>query len=219
MTLQVTPSRQWLRAEFIESKALARLEAYEEEYGAISSLPIPVHHLIEAHLDLFIDWDDILAPEEDEPVLAYINPTTRTIRMNAKRRRYFDEFFGSETFTLGHEVGHWDLHILEAEAVQLPLFDADQLEPFVCRGDPRRRLEWQANRYSAALIMPARMIEKLTAGVDLCAWPNLYDLKDRFQVTISALTRRLVELGLIYKSPEGNLYPSREAYHGQNALF
>lgn len=218
MTLQITPNREWLRPEFIEAKAQARLEAYESQYGRIASLPIPVHHLVEAHLNIRIDWDHI-SESEDESILAYINPSTRTIRMNAGRRQYFDRFFGTEAFTLGHEVGHWDLHVVKADGVQLPLFDADHVKPFVCRGDPSRRLEWQANRYSAALTMPSRMIRRCTERVDLCSWPNLYDLKDRFQVTISALTIRLEELGLVYRSPDGDLYANREAYHGQKALL
>lgn len=217
MTLQVTSNKRWLRPDFIESKAQARLEAYESEYGTVSSPPIPVEHLAEAHLDLIIDWDNIPEPE-GEPILAYIDPTTRTIRMNERRRDHFSDFSGSEAFTLGHEVGHWDLHIVQAKAVQLPLFDADQMKTFVCRGDPESRLEWQANRYSAALIMPTKMIKEHTKDVDLCSWPNLYVLRDRFEVTISAFTRRLTELGLIYVSPEGSLYPSREIYDGQTVL-
>jgi len=214
--LQVISDGKWLRPEFIESKAQSRIAAYENEYGEISNPPIPIHHLIEAHLDLIIDWDDI-AEEENERILAYIDPTSRSIRMNAKRQAYFDEFFGTETFTLGHEVGHWDLHIIEVEGVQLTLF-GERPKPFVCRGDKRNKLEWQANRYAAALVMPADMIKECTVGVNLCSWPNLYELKDYFQVTISTMTRRLKELGLIYKSPEGEIYPSQEAYGGQIAM-
>ena len=203
----------------IEARAQQMLSAYQLAFNVeISEPPIPVVHLIEAYLGLGILWDTI-TERDGERILAYIDPKIRKIRMNAKHGPLFDRFFGTEAFTLGHEVGHWDLHIVEAEGTQLSLFGDAQSTPFICRGDRDSRLEWQANRFSAALIMPKEMIHKCIASVDICVWPNLYDLKDHFGVTISAFTRRLQELGLIYKSPAGDLYPSYESYAGQSSLL
>ena len=216
--LQISSKRKWLKPDFIEDKARARLLAYEDQFGRILQPPIPVNHLIEAHLGLVVDWDDI--PEEtDDTILAYIDPQTRCIRMNASRRDHFDQFIGTETFTLAHEVGHWDLHVVEAHAVQLSLLGDIASRSFICRSSDKNGFEWQANRYAAALIMPAPMVRDYAETLDLCCWHTLYALKDEFGVTISALTTRLEELGLVYRSADNKLYPSKEAFVGQEKLL
>ena len=40
--------------------------------------------------------------------------------------------------------------------------------------------------------------------------PTLYGLRDRLQVTITALKVRLERLGLLYVTEDGELYPSRQ---------
>lgn len=215
---RVTTELRWLQPGYIEEKAQRRLAAYERQYGKIVKPPIPVNHLVEAHLGLVIDWGSI-QERAGETILAYLEPADRRIRMNEARRSHFDRFFGTEHFTLGHEVGHWDLHVVETDVVQLSLLDEDRTGRFICRGNQSNSLEWQANRYAAALLMPETMIQEYAEMVDLFSWPDLYCLKDLFSVTITALTRRLRELGMVYVSPANELYPNREVYTGQSDLF
>lgn len=77
----------------------------------------------------------------------------------------------------------------------------------------------QVNRYAAALLMPRALVLQAMDGLDLTAWRTLYDLRDRFQVTISALTIRLQTLGLIHIAEDRTIHRSRAEYLGQLKLL
>ena len=68
------------------------------------------------------------------------------------------------------------------------------------------------------LLMPSNLLMEATRDVDLLSWPTLYGLRDRLQVTITALKVRLERLGLLYVTEDGELYPSRQEYEGQMRL-
>jgi hypothetical protein len=207
-----------MQSEAIEVKAQSRLCAYEAEFGKVTEPPIPVERLIEAHLKLRIDWDAI-SEEGNSVILAYIDPGNSRICMNEGRRVHFEQYWGTEAFTFAHEVGHWDLHVTASDYVQLGFLDTFEPRAFLCRWNKHDSLEWQANRYAAALIMPKEMMIREIEGMDICKWASLYRLKDRFGVTITAFRKRLEELGLIYMSEDGNLFPSQAAYRNQLSLL
>jgi Zn-dependent peptidase ImmA (M78 family) len=218
MTPQIVTDAPWLRPETIEAKAQSRLSAYEAEFGEVTAPPVPIEHLIESHLHLRIDWD-VINEEGSDVILAYINPGEQKICMNESRRDHFEEYWGTETFTFAHEVGHWDLHVTAVEFEQLSFLDIDKPREFLCRWNKYDRLEWQANRYGAALVMPKEIVVREIEGLDICQWPTLYRLKDRFNVTITAFRKRLEELGLIYVSEDGELYPPQAASCNQLDLM
>ena len=66
--------------------------------------------------------------------------------------------------------------------------------------------------------MPSYLLLEAIHDVELTSWPNLYKLRELFQVTISALTIRLERLGVFYVATDGQLYPSLQEYHGQTRL-
>lgn len=208
----------WLTKEAIEDKADALLSEFSA--GTTLRLPVPVGDIIEQRLDLAIDWCEI--PEKpDEIILAYINPEEREIRINDRHRNHFENYCGTELFTLAHEVGHWILHVHNPDALQLTLLDVPRPKPFICRAQGTRKtdsFEWQANQFASAFIMPKSVLREQAQKLDLCVWPNLYALKEVFGVTITALKNRLVDLKLIYADGK-NLYPSYEAYCGQTNLL
>ena len=70
----------------------------------------------------------------------------------------------------------------------------------------------------AYLLMPTSLLLETIQGVDLLNWPNLYRLRDLFQVTITALTVRLTRLNLLYVADDKQLFPSRQEYDGQMRL-
>lgn len=217
--LQIIDKPSWLKSEDIEFRAAEILRQYEDKRGPVTKPPIPIEQLIEGTLELTIDWCQI-AEKPGEVILACIDPQERTIRMNETHRNHFEDFLGSETFTLGHEAGHWVLHVQDSLAIQMPLFDGTTRKPFICRGvgsGERNSHEWQANRFAAALLMPKRLLRDCAAETGVCDWPSLYRLRDQFGVSISALTRRLTEMNLLYVV-EKHLYPNREAFSGQNNL-
>lgn len=217
MIPRITENRSWLPPDVIESKAVRLLHEYEAEFGEVS-LPVPVEHMIEAKLGLTIDWDEI-ADSDDDAILAEIVPGLRVIRMNSRHRGHFESFLGTERFTFAHEVGHWVLHVQEASEVQLPLFSASTAQPFICSGSSKDNREWQASRFAAALIMPDNMVRSIASSADIHSWGKLYELRDQFQVTISALVNRLKELQLLYVSPDRKLFPSQEVYNGQQSFL
>ncbi|MGB5933824.1 MAG: ImmA/IrrE family metallo-endopeptidase [Anaerolineae bacterium] len=210
-------SSRFMRQEEIEARALATLKGYEERFGQIQAPPVPIESLVEKYLDLWIEWGAI---EDDarEPILARIYPSGR-IFMNENRREHFEEYWGSEQFTLAHEVGHWDLHVHHGAVHQLTLPEMDPAPVFICRWNKRDRIEWQANRYASFLLMPDNLVRKVVSGLDLTRWPVLYDVRDCFGVSITALKIRLEEMGLIYVDEAGSIYRSEQEYAGQRVLL
>ena len=64
-------------------------------------------------------------------------------------------------FTLGHEVGHWQLHreLALAQRLQPSLFQQSTGPSIICRTSQQRaRIELQANAFAAALLMPRRAV-------------------------------------------------------------
>ena len=78
--------------------------------------------------------------------------------------------------------------------------------------------ELQAHRFMGFLLMPSHVLLEAVREVDLLSWPMLYELRDRLQVTITALKVRLERLGLLYVTEDGKLHPSRQEYEGQIRL-
>lgn len=191
--------------------------------------PVPVSFIAEILLELRILWD-VIDDSNDPPILACIRPSTKTITMNEARRNHFDTFFGTEEYTLAHEVGHWDLHVHETEYTQPPLlYDCDMddatetimqsIQPTrLCRGDKQSRYEIQAERYASYLLMPKHLLLSAIDGLDLCQWRTIYALRDQFNVSPTAMCKRLEALGLIHVS-EGCLYPSKAERDGQKRFF
>ena len=68
------------------------------------------------------------------------------------------------------------------------------------------------------LLMPSSLLWEAIRDVEITNWPNLYGLRELFQVTISALKIRLERLGVLYVATDGQLYPSLQEYHGQTRL-
>ena len=75
----------------------------------------------------------------------------------------------------------------------------------------------QAHKFMSFLLMPRDLLLEAVRDVDLLSWRSLYDIRDLFQVTISALTIRLERLELLYIA-DGKLYPSYREYEGQRRL-
>ncbi len=202
--------------ERLANRLLAR---YEERYGPIARPPVPVESILEDILDLSILWDTV--PEEPgQSILAGLDPNNRTVVFNETRLALIEETPGLYNTVLAHEAGHWEAHVDTAllEQAPLPQFDRE----FGCLyrqsgpgGNPRER---QAHQFMGFLLMPSHLLQETIREIDLLNWPNLYALRDLFQVTITALTVRLARLNLLYISDDRKLYPSRQVYEGQMSL-
>ena len=166
--------------------------------------------------------------------------------MNERHRTLFDTKPGLERFTKGHEMGHWDLFIDQGALEHPTLFALDDCSPFTRRRSPvgevtvmkwllsfsegqdfLRDLKSRAddpdearvvNRYAAAILMPQDLLRAEVGKVDRIRWSNLYRIAEQFEVTISALTVRLQQLGLLYVGKDRSLHKDSVQAQGQTVL-
>ena len=203
----------------IERMATRLLSRYESEFGGVAEPLVPAEDIADGLLDLRILWD-ALSESAGTTTLAGLKPDDRMIVFNDPRRKVIEETQGLYNTVLGHEIGHWELHIDHGMVTQeqLPKFDQvyDCLyQESTSTQGPR---EAQAHKFMGFLLMPSHLLSEAIRDVDLTRWVNLYRLRDLFQVTISALTIRLERLGILYVATDGQLYPSLQEYHGQRRM-
>ena len=96
--------------------------------------------------------------------------------------------YGNEArrrFTLAHELGHYCLHFV------LPLSDGQEMKPIkVARysqsGASPDRVEWEANWFAAAFLMPKR---SFVSDWDRCDH-NVYVMASKYRVSLAAIKVR-----------------------------
>lgn len=240
--MQIIPSVSYMRKADVEASAYALLSRYGAEFEPVVELPVPVEKIADFLLELSLDWGPI-ADEAASPVLAYIDPGAGKIRINEHRRSEFELYPGMLEFTLGHEVGHHQLHMLGSGVEQLAMdFGSDiaqnpkgptdaeiaarsGLNPkgYLCRerlgGSVKDTRETQANWFASYLLMPEHLLRPSIKNVNLLSWPNLYRLSERCCVSISALKIRLAELRLVYVGADGALYRTEAEANGLKRLL
>jgi hypothetical protein len=229
----------------IEELAAQRLAEFERDSGRSLCPPIPIDLIAEKVLGLDFLWEPI-DELPGETIFGGLVPKKRLIILNEKHKDRFEEKPGLERSTKGHEMGHWDIFVDKASLNHPTLFDPGEEGPFAYRNSPAgdvaiikmlqndpegrellRKMQSRGdepdearavNRYAAALSMPPDVLRAEVMRIDRTQWPNLYDLKDKFDVTISALVVRLQQLDLLYVDKERNLYESKAAASGQMTL-
>lgn len=190
---------QFLPDEEIEQRALKLLADFQRSSRTrLSSPPVPIHQIVETHLDLRLLYDKI-PQDEGERILAYIDPLDRVICLNTLHLDLFEDVIGPEAFTLAHEAGHWELHVVKGSWRQsaLPLDVLEHGERFLCRANSSDPREYQANRFAAALLMPRYLVLAAVQGKQLDKWSVLLQLAKKFNVSKEAFKIRLENLSLI----------------------
>jgi len=94
--------------DVLEELTARRLREYERKTGKSQTLPIPAEEVIEQVLDLCILWE-VVGEQRGEMILAGLKRRTRTIVVNEKHLKLFEDKPGLLRSTLGHEAGHWDI--------------------------------------------------------------------------------------------------------------
>jgi len=234
------------RNQEIEDLAAERLSQLARILAEPLTPPIPIDLLAEKVLELDFLWEDI-DELPGETVLGALHPQKRLIVMNDKQRTLFNTKPGLERSTKGHEMGHWDLFIDKGALEHPTLFALDDSSPFARRRSPvgevtiikrllsssegqdlLREIKSRAddpdearavNRYAAAILMPKDLLQAEVGKIDRTRWSNLYRIAERFEVTISALTVRLQQLGLLYMDKDGRLHESPTHAEGQLILL
>jgi Zn-dependent peptidase ImmA (M78 family) len=98
----------------IEQLTRRRLNEYEANTACLIPWPrVPIEQIIENEpFDLAIKWERI-EERPGERILGALRPHERQIVLNEAHQALFDAKPGLERFTLGHELGHWDLFVNE----------------------------------------------------------------------------------------------------------
>ena len=170
----------------IEAKADALLAAFSRDREPILGPPVPLEDKLLYYLGLRLHMDDLharfgvprIAGRTD--ILAALWIEDREIRVDESLDPEVNpEAEGRYYFSIGHEGGHWELrrhHILATSAEPHLLMQSPS--PVVCRisdlngggsrkerdgtrqqRDARARMELQANRFGACLLMPGFLIQ------------------------------------------------------------
>lgn len=178
----------------LEQKAAELLRRYACQQKWTPSLPIPVDSIIEHTLDLCIEFDVIDEPDGTR-IWGYIDPGRKTITLNENHVGTFGDCPGLERFTLGHEVGHWTMHVDQAELSQVSLFDSSS-EIIVCRDGDDSIRERVADRFSAFLLMPKDLLMAELPKYNVTSRDEFRELAEQIKVSYSALHLRLKRLGV-----------------------
>lgn len=178
----------------LEQKASELIRRYACQRKWSPSLPIPLDSLIEHTLDLCIEFDAIEEPPGTK-IWGCIQPGRKTITLNQNHVETFAECPGLERFTLGHEVGHWIMHVDQAELSQPSLFDSSS-EIIVCRDGDDSTQERVADRFSAFLLMPRDLMRAELLKHDVMSRAGFRDFAAKTKVSNSALSLRLNKLGV-----------------------
>lgn len=193
--------------EAIEKDADALIAEYAHARQLTIRLPIPIDDIVEKHLKLGIEFDD-LHRLFDVPRSGFgLEPDIIGAMFFDQKRIVIDESLdpdanrakeGRYRYTLAHEAGHWRLHrgMIGREPAQGSLLDTPGPPSVICRkSDAKERVEFQADLYASCLLMPRRMVhfewkERLGRSSPLL----LRDLRPNGSVMMRA-ERRVTELG------------------------
>jgi Zn-dependent peptidase ImmA (M78 family) len=154
----------FLTDKVIEEESALLLAEFCAQQRPIMAPPIPIDDIIELHLKLTFEISDLqgLFRVADVHGAIWINDGRLAVDQSLDPDRN-PRKLGRYRFTLGHETGHWRLHrthYLNNEA-QRALFDKQSDAPaYICRSNQKPRVEQQADRFSAFLLMPRSMVLK-----------------------------------------------------------
>lgn len=200
----------------IEKRAQEVLARYREEVASFT-LPVPVDLIGECLLGLIWDWELL---EEAPGVHIWAGLYTREGRvvLNEAHKDMFEANEGIERFTKAHEIGHWVLHVGRDAASGLTEPEHMNRDLILTRNGDESEIELQANAFAAALVLPRDLLVEEVRVRDLSTWPSIYELRELFGVSISAMTMRLAKLDLAFFDAKSNIYRNYADYESQNGI-
>lgn len=222
----------------IEDLASRRIAEYGARFSPLVGPPTPIDLVIERLFDLVLCWDDMRV--NGRTVFAGLRPEAREIVLN-ERVDLLRSNRGFLRFTLGHELGHWELHVDHAlldggrlfEAFPASIFlrcEASHGPIWVARSDLSQdgadsvptdtpRMAREVNRYAAAVLIPRDWLVEAVRAYGVLTRTAVSDLAERFEVSFEAMRVRLEELGIAYVGKDGRVYRSRAEAGGQLNLL
>jgi IrrE N-terminal-like domain len=168
MPLQVP----YIADDIIERDAETLLAEHAHAKGVEIRAPIPIENIVEKHLKLHLEFDDLhrrlevprnrVGPDPDILGAIWLEAGEIVIdeSLDPEERPSRE---GRYRFTLAHEGGHWRLHrpLVQANRRQESLF-GQTCQPIVIYRSSRskERVELQANLYASCLLMPRTLVMK-----------------------------------------------------------
>jgi Zn-dependent peptidase ImmA (M78 family) len=148
--------------------------------------------------------------EKSGGVINLFTPKNTVLIDNSLLKR---DNLGRRRFTIAHECAHQILSRIEGTEAGIA-FRQNAPYPRELKSD-EDWMEWQANALAAVLLMPQPSIFKSMAGFNALRtlteygsrfntpdYTEIRRISERFEVSISALTIRLRELGFVKRKPE-----------------
>jgi Zn-dependent peptidase ImmA (M78 family) len=167
MTLRVP----YIADDAIERDAEALLGEFAHDRGIEIRIPIPIEDIVEKHLKLRVEFDDLherlgvprsgfgLDPDIFGAIWLESGQIVIDECLDPEER---PEREGRYRFTLAHEGGgHWRLHrpLVRPTRNQGSLLIDAARPTVVCRSSQAKaRVEWQADFYASCLLMPRKMV-------------------------------------------------------------
>jgi Zn-dependent peptidase ImmA (M78 family) len=162
-------------------------------------VPIPIEDIAEHHLGYEIDFvdDGIFS---DPEILGGIDFEENKIYVNTS----VEDHDGRYAFTIAHEIGH---HVLHRDAWLKDNRDGNK--EILCRDSRNKpQIELEADRFAAALLMPAEAIKNITSTIS--PRPKVNSIKQARglaskiikegkldNVSNTAMVNRLIDLAII----------------------
>jgi Zn-dependent peptidase ImmA (M78 family) len=186
--------------DVIERDAEALLGEFAHARGIELRPPIPIEDIVEKHLKLRVEFDDLherlgvprsgfgLDPDIFGAIWLESGQIVIDECLDPEER---PEREGRYRFTLAHEGGgHWRLHrplVRPTEGQGSLLIDAAR-PTVVCRtSQAKERVEWQADFYASCLLMPRKMVR--------AAWDEAFpDRKQRVLQPETPIDHPFVEI-------------------------
>jgi IrrE N-terminal-like domain len=193
---------------YIEERAAALWQRYRLSPG------FDVERLLD-QLGLGLVWEGI--PDEGGRVLGQLLLGEELVVLNERHLDALEAKDGRlRRYTVGHEVGHWELHTEAARSGTLRLLPGGRTW---CRDKSPDPLERQAEMYSAALLMPRDRLRTALPKRPWRGWPTIYRLADLFVVNITPMKIQLERLGWAHINDDGIPVSGPKPTTGQGQLL
>lgn len=154
----------YLSEQQIERRAMRLLEDYFRALGEELSAPIPVDDILETHLGVSLDFEDLGSMVGGANILGATYAKSRSVFIDARLDPIeHPNMEGRYHFTVAHEIGHWVLHVPRLREAELSTVMHRQLglvQMLICAlGGRKEPIEWQADSFASSLLMPRQLVE------------------------------------------------------------
>jgi hypothetical protein len=183
--------------------AEAQIEARTAELWRRHSLKpgFDVEKLLD-ELDLGLSWEAVDDEDGSGSILGQLIPAERLVVLNERHLESLERDGGRlRRFTVGHEIGHWILHLRGGGPDALSLLEGDRT---MCRDGSAASTERQAEMFSAALLMHRDALNDALPSEPWRGWSPIYRLAEAFGVNVTPMAIRLEKLDWMYRDSNGS---------------